>query len=507
MALSPHDFGAYRLAFLGNVINHKSHVLNPKQYLNSKGIQRIRFWPFVFIWDLVLGAWNFDKDMHVNRTVVRSALAIALCMGIWIGCAYFNTFYNAQDNFRQGMQMVTHDTLKFDNDSFDKAIEKSTAVIVKYPNSRYIDDALFIMGASYYYKGDYSRALEKLSFLQLNYPESKFYDDALYYQGLAYYKQRKIAQAIIALEEARTFGRFTTKAMLALGYVYFYDNNYSALAECAEELLSRRLSTQDRRWVLSLLAEAQRNQLQYSSACETYLELLEIAKTEAEKRELKLKVAETYLDMGEYESCRTFLKGEYDPEFRTILADLNVELGNIAEAKDVYLEIGLSDFSPLTAQAFYRLAELYRAEDSVELAIAFYDSSVDRDAQSEYGKKSKTMADVLRRIDTLSNETEATDRARFLLAEIYFVDLDDPEQARIEYQKVYREFPESVWAPKALYAELWIMGNVLKNDSVAQSVLDDLLTKYPDSEYARSAQNIFGDRYGLPTEGKQPDEQ
>lgn len=459
------------------------------------------------IWSLGLGVWDFEKDMRVNIKGVRSALAILFCAGIWIGCAYFNTFYNAQNNFREGMKAVTHDTLKFDNDSFDKAIEKSTAVIVKYPNSRYIDDALFIMGASYYYKGDYSRALEKLSFLQVNYPDSKYYDDALYYQGLAFYKQRKIAQAIIALEEARTFERFTTKAMLALGYVYFHDNNYAELTELAEELFSRRLGTQDKRWVLSLLAEAQRNQLQYSNACETYLELLEIAKTEDEKRELKRKVAETYLEMGEYESCRSFLRGEYDPEFRTILADLDVELGNIEEAKDVYLEIGLSDFSPLTAQAFYKLAELYRAEDSVELAIAFYDSSVDRNAQSEYGKKSKTMADVLRRIDTLSSETEQTDRARFLLAEIYFVDLNEPEQALVEYQKVYREFPESVWAPKALYAELWITGNVLKNDSVAQEVLDDLLTKYPNSEYAKSAQNIFSERYGSPSEGEEPDEQ
>ncbi|MCK4453314.1 outer membrane protein assembly factor BamD, partial [candidate division WOR-3 bacterium] len=104
-------------------------------------------------------------------------------------CAYFNTFYNAQSYYRKGMKRVTNDTLKVDSEDFDKTIEKSIAVIVKYPNSRYVDDALFMMGSSYYYKGDYSRALEKLDFLCLNYPESKFYDDALYYKGLSYYQQ------------------------------------------------------------------------------------------------------------------------------------------------------------------------------------------------------------------------------------------------------------------------------------------------------------------------------
>ena len=94
---------------------------------------------------------GFDRNMHVKIRVVFSALTVLFCVGIWIGCAYFNTFYNAQNYFREGRMVVTHDTLRFDNDNFDKAIEKSTAVLVKYPNSRYIDDAFFIMGVSYYY--------------------------------------------------------------------------------------------------------------------------------------------------------------------------------------------------------------------------------------------------------------------------------------------------------------------------------------------------------------------
>ncbi len=428
----------------------------------------------------------------MNMKVMRLALAIMFCIGIWMACAYFNTFYNAQNYFKEGKKMVTHDTLRFDNDNFDKAIEKSTAVLVKYPNSRYVDDAFFIMGVSYYYKGDYSRALEKLDFLLYNYPESKYYSEALYYQGLAYFKQHRFAQAIIALEEARESRRLRTKAMLALGYVHFESKDYVALMKLANELLNHPMSSQDRRWVLTLLAEAQRNQQQYSDACETYQKLLELAKTREDKRELKLKIAETYLDMDEYQTCRTFLEGEYDSEFRMILADLNVELGDIKSAKDIYLEIGLSDFSPSTAEAFYALAELYRLEDSVELAIAYYDSSVKRAAESEYGLKSKTIADVLRRADALSKDTVDIDRAQFLLAEIYFVDLDDPQRARVEYQKVYTEFPESIWAPKALYAELWIAGHVLQDDTLAHRLLSDLSTKYPDSEYARSAQNIFG---------------
>lgn len=96
--------------------------------------------------------------------------------------------YNAKNYFREGRKEVRHDTLVTDSRNFDKAIEKSTAIIVKYPNTRWVDDALFMMGASYYYKGDYLRSLDRLEFLVQNYPGSGYEYEAEYLIGLANYK-------------------------------------------------------------------------------------------------------------------------------------------------------------------------------------------------------------------------------------------------------------------------------------------------------------------------------
>ncbi len=410
---------------------------------------------------------------------------------ITASCAYFNTFYNAQNYYRQGMKLVVNDTLKQDSEFFDKTIEKTTAVIVKYPRSRYVDDALFMMGVSYYYKGDYSRALEKLDFLTANYPDSKFYDDALYYKGLAYYKQEKFAQAIISLEEAQLSKQFDVKALIILSLVYFKDNNYLALTEVAKDLLQKRIGKNDRRWLLRLLGDAQFNQQLFSEALQTFSELLTITRDKEEERQFKLKIAEIYLEMGEYDKCLDFLQGQDDPEFKSMLADLNVRLGNTEKAKEIYLEVGINNYAEIAAEAFYKLAELCREEDSLEPAIAYYDSSVMRGPMSEYGTISKKAADVLRRIDALSKETEDTDRAQFLLAETYFVDFDDPERAVLEYEKVYENFPESEWAPKALYARLWITALIFKNDSLSQILYEDLLANYPHSEYTEGAKNMF----------------
>lgn len=426
------------------------------------------------------------------KNIFTGSIRIAgLFIALTAGCAYFNTFYNAQNYYRQGIKSVVNDTLKQDSEFFDKTIEKTTAVIVKYPRSRYIDDALFMMGVSYYYKGDYTRALEKLDFLSVNYPESKFHDNALYYKGLAYYQQGKFAQAIISLKEAQLSKHFRVKSLVILCLIYFKEYNYGALADVAKELLQERIDTKDRRWVLQLLGDAQFNQRLFSEALQTFDELLSITRVKTDERQLKLKIAEIYLEMGEYEKCEDFLQGQEDSEFKSMLADLNVRLGNIGKAKDIYLDVGVNSYTEIAAEAFYKLAEILREEDSLEQAIAYYDSSVTRAPMSEYGNSAKKIADVLRRIDMLTKETENIDRAQFLLAETYFVDFNDPETAVREYVKVYENFPKSEWAPKALYAQLWITAHIFKNDSLADDLIDDLLMDYPNTEYAKSAKNMF----------------
>lgn len=419
--------------------------------------------------------------MNRLRFLIRSVPLII----ILASCAYFNTVYNAKNYFREGRKLVTHDTLKVDSEFFDKTIEKATLVIVKHSNSGWVDDALFMMGASYYYKGDYPRALEKLDFLLLNYPESKFYDDALYYKGLAYYKQQKFAASIIALKEAMEFKKFKSKAMIALSYAYHSDQNYTSLTEVTQELLKESLGNNEKRDVYRLLGEAQFNQQLYTAALETYTRLLAITRGEEDKRILKLKVAEIYLEISEYDLCKEFLAGEDDPEFKNILADLNVRIGEIEQAKEIYLEVVTERLTDFASEAYYKLAELYENEGSLDSAIAYYDSSIAMSSLSEYGKRAQKRADVLKRIVSLTNETENIDHAQFHLAEVYFVDLDEPDKAIEVYQKVYEGYPESIWAPKALYAHFWIVKNVLHNDSIAYLLTQDLLNKYPNSDFAK----------------------
>jgi TolA-binding protein len=406
-------------------------------------------------------------------------------------CAYFNTVYNAKNYFREGRKEVKHDTLVTDSKNFDKAIEKSTAIIVKYPNTRWVDDALFMMGASYYFKGDYSRSLDRLDFLIQNYPESGYGYEAEYFIGLANYKLNRYGSAVAALKEAMTSGRFRKRSLIALLYVYYADANYADLYEVTDTLMNSSLSYDERRTILGFVGMAQFSEGKYEEALDTSTRLLSITREESERRSLKLRIAEIYFEIDEFDLCKKFLLDETDPEFRDLLADLHMRTGNIEEAKYIRGELALNKAPDVAAEAYYELACIYEDADSIDLAVASYDSAMVKSPNSEYGLQARKRSEVLKRIQSLTGETEDEVRALFLLAEIYFADLNDLPKALEGYQRVYTEYPESKWAPKAMYAHLWITSNIYDNDTLAAGLARSLIESYPHTEYALSAQQIL----------------
>ena len=434
------------------------------------------------------------KQKSWNRHRIPSVMKCApfcIAMALVLSCAYFNTVYNAKTYFNEGKKLVTHDTLITDSDNFDKAIEKSTSIIVKYPDTRWVDDALFMMGASYYYKGDYSRSLEKLNFLIQNYPATGYYYEAHYLMGLANHKLQKYGSAIVALKEAVNSGRFRKKATIAMLYVYYHDDNYGALYETTETLMQGSLSYEERRTVLRFMGMAQFSEKLYADALETFTQLLDITRNERDRKELKLRVAEIYLEIDEYDLCRELLVGEVAPEFKDLLGDLYMELGKTKEAKEICVELAMGNPGEIAAEAYYELAQILESQDSVELAVAYYDSAMIKSPNSEYGLNARKRSDVLKRIQSLTDETEDVVRAKFLLAEIYFADLGDLPKAIEGYREVYSDYPDNDWAPKALYAHLYIAKNVQHDDTLTVSLARNIIRSYPRTEYAMSAQLIL----------------
>ncbi|HHM24323.1 MAG TPA: tetratricopeptide repeat protein, partial [Bacteroidetes bacterium] len=118
-----------------------------------------------------------------------------------LGCgAYFNTFYNAQKYFKEAekkrlkqQQTARRGGLNSSQrrsgrapararqtsiPEYKKAIEKGSKVLELYPNSRYVDDALMIIGKSLYYTNDFLKAKRKFEELLKYFPKSEYAPEA-----------------------------------------------------------------------------------------------------------------------------------------------------------------------------------------------------------------------------------------------------------------------------------------------------------------------------------------
>ncbi|MFO7314075.1 tetratricopeptide repeat protein [Rhodothermus marinus] len=92
--------------------------------------------------------------------------------------AYYNTFYNARKSFDEGVRglraqqeqpidptayltLFGPPTRTANAAAFNKAIEKSAEVVRRHPGSKWVDDALMLIGQSYFYLGNYAGAAQK----------------------------------------------------------------------------------------------------------------------------------------------------------------------------------------------------------------------------------------------------------------------------------------------------------------------------------------------------------
>jgi hypothetical protein len=87
----------------------------------------------------------------------------------------------------------------------------------------------------------------------------------------------------------------------------------------------------------------------------------------------------------------------------------------------------------------------------------------------------------------LSDTAQARPRAAFLLAELYYFQLEKLDSALIQYVAVEREFPTSPYAPKAGFARLWICTHDRGDTAAAAALTDTIASRYRRTRYSESA--------------------
>ena len=103
-------------------------------------------------------------------------------------------------------------------------------MLERHPTSSWVDDALYIIGASYYYLGDYDKSARKFKELFANYPQSEYISRSRLLLAKAKLELKEEAEAVVLFEEI--FEKETGKGMKAdaaraLGEYYFETKDFA----------------------------------------------------------------------------------------------------------------------------------------------------------------------------------------------------------------------------------------------------------------------------------------
>lgn len=440
-----------------------------------------------------------SSDVSSNSTM-RVILTFLICL--ISSCAYYNTFYNAQKYYSEAQS-----SKKNKEQFLNKCIEKCAKVIEYYPGSRWVDDAIFLMGKCFYEKRDYPSARRKFEELLSYFPNSPFMEEATLFLGKSYLSEGEYALAMEAFAKLENT-KLRCDALFHKGEAMYVAEDYESAANAYQNLLESCSKTEYREEALENLASSLLRMAEYSTAIELYQSLLEGELTESERVEISLRISDAYLDMDDPEKALVILL-KVDEEIQDNQNKARVKLkfsgcyrklDRLDEAIQSLEEASqLSPKSEISALSYYYQGVIYEDELlDFEKAKEAYGNVATEHKTAKVSKEAAYKVATFERIEDfksklLEENVDNPAEIQFLLAELLLMDLNKEDMAIEEYQKLLTQFEDSVYTPKAIYAIGWIYKNRKADTLIAEEYYRRLIEEYSETEYADRARKFLNE--------------
>ncbi len=391
---------------------------------------------------------------------------VSFVLFVSLSCAYFNTFYNARRYFREAEELYReHGTNSQTLNKYRKVIEKCSKVLDRYPESRYVDDALYLMAISYMRLGEKQKARRKFEELFTFYPESKYRNRALLdYSALLislgeYDSARSVIRRIKKSKKADV--RFV------LAQLAYKEGNYIALVKMGREFLRKRKLDGKSREFLNLATDAALK-IDSLDAAQAFLSALgNLDLSPAEKFKVNVLYLDFLLKRNQPDTALKIISSlRYPPESNEsrVLSLYKSRFllikGDTLQAKSTLEEILKARRSDsVKVIATYELARIFEEEDNLQVADSLY-KTIMFSSYTPVAKKARQRENVMKDIIALKDSTDCFSLSR--MAELYLFDLRRVKSAWKKYREVFTKCG-GVEKERALYALLYI--SLLEKDT------------------------------------------
>jgi TolA-binding protein len=445
-------------------------------------------------------------------------LFVMLGLVAWSSCAYYNILWMARADYEKAVQSGGYDFWDPYEQSplsgnsrelVESCIERCGKLILLHPNSRWVDDALLLMGNCFVLTGDHQNALRKYDEILQLYGSADLAPMARYMKAYTLTRDDSPQQAVTLLEgmskdtERREIreravyllGRIAherNNCTRAIGFFEAYLEDFPKgakkakvrlhLATCLlklgeagrvievlEPLAEKR--DQDGYQAAIKMGEAYRALSENDKAIGIFARLTEQASADSVKARSKMETAKTMVARGEVEEAVTILE----------------EAAEIATAR----------LTELHDQIVYTQGLVYEKNlDDFQSAIASYDKIAQ--SKSEYGERARKRSDALNQVarfqgalaDTVPISPEDEALNRFMLAETYLEELGLEKEAFREFKIVADSFPDTRLAPQAMLRTAVLLEE--EGEGSGEEYFRRVIELYPETVHANMARSRLG---------------
>ena len=468
-------------------------------------------------------------------------VVIFLCSG---GCAYYNTFYNAQQYYEEAEKIRLQKEGKTIPitalDKYGKTIQKCQKVLSDYPESKFRTDAFLLMAKSKFYRKDYDLAIDDIRIVTQEGNDNQI-EEAQYLRALCKWKKGNAQTGIDEL----------TRLLQISNSKEIQSKCHLSLAEIAQELKDSDLAmshlldgakltkSRDQKGVIyGRLAEMAFNKEDYDIAKDSYANVITNSLSKEKIENAHLQLLKILRIQKNYKAASRKIKGMLtDDKFKRIAGNLELELvqlyraqGEISEI-ETRLESIVNDYprTPVSAEAYYLLGKIYTSQKwDLNKAKEYFDQVSKESSKSLFSPMAKSLSkaigtyqeaqkDLETHLTILTQDTTQisteSDTSVFdpetgeaiietlnplvsavtpdrTIPELYYqlADLEAFSFKRyaqgIQYlNQINSEYPESPFHAKSIFTMAFMFENMADYVN-AQSTRDHLLESFPNSEYA-----------------------
>lgn len=369
--------------------------------------------------------------------LLKILLAVVLLSS---GCAYYNTFFNAKkfykdaekerkqrlENLKKRGQSSAQNLDKPSSNeikNYDKSIEKASKVLEIYSKSKYVDDALFLLGKCFFQKGEYEKAKRKFLELIENFPKSNFYNDSQLWMAKTNIESRDYATAEKNLRNilsSKSRDDIRDEAQFLLGGLFKHKGDYIT---AIDEYATAAKRAQDREIKANAyyeMGESYHQLKNFAQAVESFKQARKYSPDEKFEFNTMLRAGWALKDMQKYdEAIKIFtnLLGDVVnednwPICRLEIAHCHRLKEDFDNAIGWYLDITTQhQKSEEAAIAFFYLGKLYLEQKSeYQFAKDYFDKAITENPRAEINSQANALSKSIQRLLALKADIIAQQR-------------------------------------------------------------------------------------------------